>query len=82
MNERDIFIAVLEQPGAAERAAFLDRACGADLALRQRVEELLREPEQLGSFLERPAEGVAGTGAFLRSPDEGRCRSQPKAPAR
>jgi tetratricopeptide (TPR) repeat protein len=70
MNERDIFIAALHQQDPAERAALLDRACGEDRALRERVEELLRVQEQLGSFMERPAEGVAATGAFFPAPRE------------
>lgn len=54
MNEREIFIAALHQPGHAERQAFLDGACGGDAGLRLRVEELLAEQERLGSFLEQP----------------------------
>jgi serine/threonine protein kinase/tetratricopeptide (TPR) repeat protein len=61
MNEREIFIAALHQRDPAERAAFLRRACGEDQAVRGRVEELLQEQEQLGSFLESPAAGPAGT---------------------
>jgi tetratricopeptide (TPR) repeat protein len=64
MTEREIFIAALHEPDAGQRAALLDRECGDDRALRDRVEALLREQEELGSFLERPAEGVAVTGAF------------------
>jgi hypothetical protein len=56
MTEREIFIAALHQREPAARAAFLDRACGEDRDLRARVEELLREQEHLGSFLEEPAE--------------------------
>jgi serine/threonine protein kinase len=55
MNERDIFIAALRQPTGAERSAFLDTACHGDADLRVGVEALLREHEQLGSFLESPA---------------------------
>jgi serine/threonine protein kinase len=55
MNERDLFIAALKKPDVAERAAFLDEACGGDAGLRAQVEALLREHEQLGSFLEAPA---------------------------
>src|SRR6516164_3811464 len=62
MTEREIFVAALHLHDSAERAAFLDRACGEDRALRARVEELLREQEQLGSFLEQPAAAEGPTG--------------------
>src|SRR5260370_40007303 len=55
MNERDIFIAALNKQNAAERALFLDGACGSNADLRERVEALLRDHDQLGSFLESPA---------------------------
>jgi serine/threonine protein kinase/Tfp pilus assembly protein PilF len=77
MNERDIFIAARAQSDPAECAAFLDRACGEDHALRARVEALLHEQDKLGSFLERPAAGVADTGAYPSTPDGRR----PAAPA-
>jgi serine/threonine protein kinase/Flp pilus assembly protein TadD len=64
MTEREVFIAALHQQDPAERAAFLARACGEDRELRERVEALLREQEQLGSFLERPAEGIGETRTF------------------
>jgi serine/threonine protein kinase/WD40 repeat protein len=64
MNERDVFVAALHLRDPAERAAFLEQACSTDVALRGRVEELLSEQEQLGSFLERPAQGLEGTGPF------------------
>ena len=54
-RERELFLGALDQADAAERAAFLDAACGADLELRQRVDELLRGQEDAGSFLEAPA---------------------------
>ncbi|HKB02946.1 MAG TPA: protein kinase [Gemmataceae bacterium] len=38
-----------------ERAAYLDQACGDDVALRQRIERLLNAQAELGSFLESPA---------------------------
>src|ERR1044071_955373 len=37
-----------------ERAAFLDRICASDLALRQRIEALLKTIDHAGSFLETP----------------------------
>jgi serine/threonine protein kinase/tetratricopeptide (TPR) repeat protein len=55
MNERDLFIAVLQKEDPAERAALLDRACAGEPALRQRVEHLLRAYQGAGSFLEAPA---------------------------
>ena len=52
MSERDLFMAILQIEGAAERSAYLDRECGGDTALRQRVEALLAAFEQAGSFLQ------------------------------
>ena len=43
----------------AERAAYLDKACAGDAALRQRVESLLQAHDQAGGFLET---GPAGLG--------------------
>jgi eukaryotic-like serine/threonine-protein kinase len=60
MHERDIFLGALER-ARSDRAAFLDAACGKDRELRERVEELLREEENVGAFLETPA-AVAGVG--------------------
>jgi hypothetical protein len=37
MQEQTIFMEAMEIAQPAERAAFLDRACGGDSALRQRV---------------------------------------------
>jgi serine/threonine protein kinase len=54
MTERDIFLAAIDLP-AAERAAYLDCACGGDAALRGQVEALLRSHEEAGSFLNLPA---------------------------
>jgi len=56
---REIFLAALEKPGPEERAAFLSAACGNDRAVRKRVDELLREQDTVGSFLETPAASVA-----------------------
>jgi serine/threonine protein kinase len=55
MNERDLFMVALQIEDAAERAAYLDRACASEAALRQRVEALLAAFEQAGSFLQQPA---------------------------
>src|SRR5437773_9762600 len=61
MNEREIFVAALQKEAPGERSAFLDEACGGDADLRQQVETLLREHEQLGSFLEAPAAASRAT---------------------
>jgi WD40 repeat protein/serine/threonine protein kinase len=56
-----VFLAAAEQEGAAGRAAVLDRLCGADAGLRQRVETLLRAHEAPGPFLESPAPNLVAT---------------------
>jgi len=53
-RERELFLGALEKP-VAERAAFLGAACGTDGLLRERVEQLLREEEEIGGFMETPA---------------------------
>jgi serine/threonine protein kinase/tetratricopeptide (TPR) repeat protein len=53
MTEREIFEAALEQP-PEKRDAHLDRLCEGDEALRQRLQALLRQHQQAGSFLENP----------------------------
>src|SRR4051812_10421228 len=50
-----IFFAALEQGTAAERAAYLDSACGADAQLRRQVEKLLKAHPRVGDFLKKPA---------------------------
>ena len=52
--EREIFLSALEK-SSSERPAFLAAACGADAGLRQRVEELLKERDRVGDFLQTPA---------------------------
>jgi eukaryotic-like serine/threonine-protein kinase len=54
-RERELFLGALEKTDPRERAAFLEAMCGQDHALRQRLEDLLRDRETVGSFLEKPA---------------------------
>jgi serine/threonine protein kinase len=61
MNERSIFDAALDISDAAERAAYLDQACGGQPALRQHIDELIAAQEKLGSFLVQPPAGLRGT---------------------
>src|SRR5688572_8135753 len=63
MNEREIFTEALHLPAEA-RGAFLATACGGDRELCDRVDALLHEHDQLGSFLDRPAVALGVTGAF------------------
>jgi serine/threonine protein kinase/tetratricopeptide (TPR) repeat protein len=61
MQEESIFIEALEKADPAERAAFLDRACAGDEALRQRIERLLARHGQPDSFLDAPATDAGAT---------------------
>src|SRR5690242_6990174 len=47
----DIFCDALELASPAERAAYLDRACGGDAGLRRRVERLLEAHTEAANFL-------------------------------
>jgi serine/threonine protein kinase/tetratricopeptide (TPR) repeat protein len=65
-DEETLFVQALELP-EAERAAFLEQACGADSALRTSVEALIRAHQAATSFLPsvtdvaRPATGAAAS---------------------
>ena len=54
----ELFHSVAARP-AAERAAFLDRACADDDSLRSEVEHLLVSHDEAGSFIKAPAFAVA-----------------------
>jgi eukaryotic-like serine/threonine-protein kinase len=54
-RERELFLEAAEKTDSVERAAFLEKTCGSDKGLRERIEELLREQDDLGAFLETPA---------------------------
>src|SRR5262245_6962889 len=49
-NARDLFLAALGRP-PGQRPAYLEAACGGDVALRGRVEALLRAHAEPGAFL-------------------------------
>jgi tetratricopeptide (TPR) repeat protein len=49
----EIFLAAVEK-APADRAAYLDTACGSDIDLRAQVEALLRSHDEAGSLLEQP----------------------------
>src|SRR5208282_1207581 len=52
---KQIFTEAVEQIPPEQWNAYLDQACGADTALRQRVEELLKAHVADGSLLDNPA---------------------------
>src|SRR4051812_10545330 len=71
MNERSIFIEALDIANPSERAAYLERACGNDAALRRRVERLLHTHGQAGGFMNAPAAervGLSDERHVLESP--------------
>lgn len=56
-----LFRTALERGSWAQRAAFLDEACGGDAGLRSHVEGLLRVHDRVGSFLEVPPVDLEAT---------------------
>jgi serine/threonine protein kinase/Flp pilus assembly protein TadD len=69
LPEESIFAQAVEIKSAAERAAFLDRACGENQALRTEVEALLRAHERSGDLLDLPETNAPATTDLL--PREG-----------
>jgi eukaryotic-like serine/threonine-protein kinase len=57
-REVDVFTEALQLP-ANERAGYLERACGRDAKLRQKVEALLQTHDQVGDFLEQSPQKTA-----------------------
>jgi serine/threonine protein kinase len=68
-DAKEIFLAAVERATPAERAAFLDGACGGNLALRAEVEALLRSHDEAGGFLEPPVAAARATGAYSADSD-------------
>jgi hypothetical protein len=54
MTEEEVFLAVLDLAGPADRAAYLDQACGVDIEFRRQVEMLLAAHFKTGEFLDKP----------------------------
>src|SRR4051812_20295497 len=63
----EIFNEAAERPSPAERAAYLDVACGSDPDLRARVETLLKAHDRPDDILEPPPT----TGPVVPHPPEG-----------
>jgi hypothetical protein len=67
-----IFAAAVALACAAERAAYLDQACGDDAALRCQLEALMRAHERAGHLLDRPVVGDPDqTGPYTPSEQPG-----------
>src|ERR1700726_1130427 len=78
---KEIFLEAAELPDEAARTAYLDKACGADAGVRERVEALLRSHDPEGSFLGTPAAVVpdpasGDTQVLTGTPDPGVAASQ------
>src|SRR5436190_1441483 len=58
-----VFFAALARVDPAERAAYLNEACGADADLRHQVDRLLAAHPQVGSFLQEAAAHPSPLGA-------------------
>src|SRR5262245_44728013 len=52
---QNLFNEALARENPVERARFLDEACGADPAMREAVEVLLRAREEMGDFMAEPS---------------------------
>jgi tetratricopeptide (TPR) repeat protein/tRNA A-37 threonylcarbamoyl transferase component Bud32 len=55
MNELELFIEAVQRTDPAERAAYLARTVGCDVALRRRIELLLEADSEADDVLEEPA---------------------------
>ncbi len=63
---KELFLAATELP-AAERNAYLDRACGDDAALRRRIEAMLHSHEDSGELLSRTPGALLAEGAVTEA---------------
>src|SRR4051812_4463436 len=61
LREQSLFIEALERHDPAERAAFLEEACGVNPALRRRIERLLQRHQETDSLLEPADPSVVAT---------------------
>jgi len=60
-DERSIFLEAIERRSTAERAAYLEHACGGDPQLRAEVEALLEAHQQSGDLLDAADVGESAT---------------------
>jgi serine/threonine protein kinase/tetratricopeptide (TPR) repeat protein len=67
MNEREIFIGAIQRDDA-QRRQFVEEACGADQAMRRRVEDLLSVYERASAFPESPVARPEAAEATVSQP--------------
>lgn len=53
-RQRQIFLGAMETATSIDRSTYLERECQGDAMLRNAVDRMLAESDQLGSFLEQP----------------------------
>src|SRR5262245_27081041 len=70
MTEREIFFEALEMATPEARAAYLQGACGRDVTLRRKVDELLREHFSNDGLLSGPAQEGEPTALTESTPGE------------
>src|SRR4029077_20823510 len=68
-HEKTIFNAALQLPNEEARTAYIKEACGDDLPLRTRVEALLQDHPEFGSFMETPPTVVVDAAALAKTAD-------------
>jgi serine/threonine protein kinase len=69
-SDKELFFEAIEKASALERAAFLDAACGADAALRARLEVLLADHFRDGGFMK------AAVAEVVSQPEPGAPRTE------
>jgi serine/threonine protein kinase len=67
---RELFLHAVGKLPPERWDAYLAESCGGDAELERQVAHLLRVHQEAGSFLDRPAGGVAATGAFAPAPED------------
>lgn len=68
-HESEIFAKAVGM-AAGDGVAYLARACGEDVEMFRRLEELLRAHEKIGDFLEQPASAPGADGSELSAAEE------------
>src|ERR1043166_9004419 len=68
-HEKTICNAALQLPDGEARTAYLKEACGDDLPLRMRVETLLQDHPEVGSFMENPPTVLVDAAARAKTAD-------------